>query len=101
MITLTVMGGNKSEVCMKLKNMKENKEKERTLKTKKTGKSKNVTIKNIVFNLCLLFITLILILISAEVALRITYPFYKNYNTEMWRYASELKMLSNSPERGP
>jgi lysophospholipase L1-like esterase len=56
--------------------------------------------KNIVFNLSLLFITLILILFFAEVALRITYPFYKNYNTEMWRYASELKMLSDNPERG-
>ena len=86
--------------CVKLKNMQNSKEKKSTIKNKNAGKKNNVTIKNIVFNLCLSFITLILILILMEVALRITYPFYKNYNTEMWRYASELKMLSDNAEHG-
>ncbi len=85
---------------MNLNNMQKNRGKIYTLKNEGDGKKKNSTLKNIVLNFGLLFITLILILISAEVALRITYPFYKNYNTEMWRYASELKMLSGNPDRG-
>ena len=80
--------------------MQRNEETIGTLRNKRTGKKKNVTIKNITFHLCLLFITFILIQIMMEVALRVAYPFYKNYNTEMWRYASELKMLSDNSERG-
>ncbi len=35
-----------------------------------------------------------------EIALRITYPLYSNYNTEMWRYAKELKQISNIKNLG-
>ncbi len=33
-------------------------------------------------------------------ALRITYPLYSNYNTEMWRYAKELKRISDIKNLG-
>lgn len=42
-------------------------------------------------NICLFFLTLILFFLFLEVVARISYPLYANYNTEMWRYASELK----------
>lgn len=32
-----------------------------------------------------------------EIILRATYPLYASYNTEMWRYAVELKQLSEFP----
>ncbi|MBT3407365.1 SGNH/GDSL hydrolase family protein [archaeon] len=37
------------------------------------------------FILCLLFF---------EIVLRLTYPLYANYNTEMWKYASKMKQIS-------
>jgi len=42
----------------------------------------------------LLAITTIFLLFLFEITLRATYPLYDNYNTEMWRYASESKQLS-------
>lgn len=41
--------------------------------------------------------TMIVIL---ELVMRVTYPSYANYNTEMWRYASILKKLSRTPFLG-
>lgn len=32
-----------------------------------------------------------------EIVLRLTYPFYSNFNTEMWRYSTEIKTLSKTP----
>lgn len=37
--------------------------------------------------------TILLFLILFELALRITYPLYADYNTEMWRYSRELKEI--------
>ena len=37
-------------------------------------------------------IVLSVCLVVAEVALRLTYPLWSNYNTEMWRYSKDLKV---------
>jgi hypothetical protein len=36
-------------------------------------------------------ISFLLLLLSMEIVLRYSYPLYSSYNTEMWRYATELK----------
>jgi lysophospholipase L1-like esterase len=48
-------------------------------------------------NLCLLASTTIICLLVFEATLRLTYPLYSNYNTEMWRHAKELKVISDDP----
>ena len=58
--------------------------------------SKKLLLKRI----ALLVITIFVILILFEVTLRILYPTYANYNTEMWRYASESKKISDFPKLG-
>ena len=45
--------------------------------------------------LLLLFVSLIITILVAEFLLRITYPLYANYNTEMGRYAKEIKVIRN------
>lgn len=49
-------------------------------------------------NLVLLIIILLIFVIILEVILRISYPLYANYNTEMWRYSVLLKKASNNPD---
>jgi hypothetical protein len=49
----------------------------------------------LVKKLLLLFATLIITILVAEFLLRITYPLYANYNTEMGRYAKEIKIIRN------
>lgn len=53
--------------------------------------------QNIARNFGLLVITLLVILLLMEISLRLAYPLYKNYNTEMWRYARDIKMPSKNP----
>jgi lysophospholipase L1-like esterase len=56
--------------------------------TEKSGS--NNTAKQI----CFVIIVLVFFLLFFEIVLRVSYPAYSNYNTEMWRYAKELKVLS-------
>ncbi len=53
--------------------------------------------KGILKNLALFFVSMLLILIFLEASARISYPLYSDYNTEMWRYASQIKMSSDLP----
>ena len=46
-------------------------------------------------NLFLILVSVILSVLFAQGALKIFYPLYKNYNTEMWRYAKEIKTVSD------
>ncbi|MBI2136465.1 SGNH/GDSL hydrolase family protein [Candidatus Woesearchaeota archaeon] len=48
-------------------------------------------------NFFLLFSVILIMLLFFEIALRLAYPLYSNYNTEMWRYAKEIKALSSNP----
>jgi len=48
-------------------------------------------------NVFLFIAASLLMVLFLEIGLRITYPLYANYNTEMWRYAVELKQLSSFP----
>ena len=48
----------------------------------------------------LLCCTIIVLLLFFEIVLRVFYPFYSNYNTEMWRYAVESKKISLFPGLG-
>lgn len=57
---------------------------------------KNTLCKKILLSI----ITIIVFLLILEVFLRLTYPLYANYNTEMWRYASESKQISHNPGLG-
>lgn len=52
--------------------------------------------KNITSNIALSIVTVITVLSVMEVVLRIGYPFFKNYNMEMWRYASKIKVSSDN-----
>ena len=49
-------------------------------------------------NVFLLISTIIIFLIFLEIILRLTYPIYSNYNTEMWRYAKEIKQINSNPK---
>lgn len=49
----------------------------------------------LVKKLLLLFVSLIITILVAEFLLRISYPLYANYNTEMARYAKEIKVIRN------
>lgn len=53
--------------------------------------------KDILKNIALLCATIIILLVFVEIIARLTYPLYANYNTEMWRYAKDLKMPSSNP----
>lgn len=56
--------------------------------------------KLFVKRLILTFSTILFIILIFEILFRITYPLYSNYNTEMWRYASESKRISTFPNLG-
>ena len=57
---------------------------------------KDILLKRIV----LLIVSLFILVIILEIGLRISYPIYSNYNTEMWRYATESKQMSEFPGLG-
>lgn len=40
-------------------------------------------------------ITVFLLFLFFETSLRLFYPFYSNFNTEMWRYSTKIKTLSD------
>ncbi len=63
------------------------------MKRKKNTVSRAKYCKNIFLLLSVIFI----ILLFFEITLRLAYPLYSNYNTEMWRYAKDVKELSNNP----
>ncbi|MBC8501284.1 MAG: SGNH/GDSL hydrolase family protein [DPANN group archaeon] len=48
----------------------------------------------------LFIITTLVVIFLLEILLRSTYSLYSNYNTEMWRYSSELKQKSSYPGLG-
>lgn len=54
-------------------------------------------IKKICLNVGLMLLVLVIILLCMEILLRVSYPIYDNFNTEMWRYSVEIKKLSNTP----
>lgn len=54
-------------------------------------------IKPILKNIFFLMVVCIFLILLFEIGARLTYPFYSDYNTEMWRYAKELKKSSNNP----
>ncbi len=53
--------------------------------------------KELFFSLLLLIVTISIILFIGEAFARIFYKDMADYNTEMWRYASEVKMKSDDP----
>ncbi len=53
--------------------------------------------KGIFKNLLLLAVILVVFIAVAEIALRLAYGLYSNYNTEMWRYSVLLKTASQNP----
>ncbi len=58
----------------------------------KREKSKQVV--KLIFSFILL---LLVLLIGLELLLRLSYPLYSNFNTEMWRYSKDIKTLSDIP----
>lgn len=52
-------------------------------------------INSLIKNMSLFVLSMLIFILIFEVILRITYPLYADYNTEMWRYAVELKQKSN------
>lgn len=52
---------------------------------------------NVIKNVILLAIVMLAFAAILETGLRISYPLYKNYNTEMWRYSVLLKKASSNP----
>lgn len=56
--------------------------------------------RNIIKKVSLMIVIIIITLLVIELALRVTYSNYANYNTEMWRYAKELKQKSSYPYQG-
>ncbi len=47
-------------------------------------------------NIILIVVTLLIFLFLMEIILRIIYPIYSNYNTEMWRYSRDMKIPSSN-----
>ena len=56
-----------------------------------------MNIKKILIPILTLSISTILITLFFEFSLRIAYPYFSNYNTEMWRYSKELKVPEPNP----
>jgi lysophospholipase L1-like esterase len=65
-------------------------------KSKKKNNQKKIK-KSIFKDFLLALAVLLIMLVLIEIIMRISYPLYKNYNTEMWRYAKDLKIISNDP----
>ena len=56
--------------------------------------------RNAIGSVILFTVSLLVSILAAEAVLRFNNSSMKNYNIEMWRYASELKTPSISPELG-
>ena len=63
----------------------------------KISHRKKKKVKDLFVNLLILLIIIILITFLFEIFLRVFYPTYSNFNTEMWRYSIDIKKLSNLP----
>jgi lysophospholipase L1-like esterase len=57
----------------------------------------NNPVRNAIFSVLLLAISLVLCLLAAEAFLRLKNSAMTNYDIEMWRYANELKRKSDDP----
>ena len=55
-----------------------------------------INIKKYLINIALLIITLLFFMVFLEIITRIGYNCFSDYNTEMWRYAVEIKQPSNN-----
>lgn len=51
--------------------------------------------KRIFAKIILVIVVILFFILLLEVLLRFTYPFYSNFNTEMWKYSKDIKTLSN------
>jgi len=51
---------------------------------------------NIIKNILFLIAAVAITAMAMEIALRLFYPLYSDYNTEMWRYSSDMKKLSEN-----
>jgi lysophospholipase L1-like esterase len=58
---------------------------------------KRSKLKEIGLNIALFCVVLLVLFALLEGALRLTYPAYANFNTEMWRYSTEIKQISDVP----
>ena len=54
--------------------------------------------KKIVSFIAYLVVITMIVFLSGEISLRLFYPILKNQNTEMWRYAAEIKKPLDVPE---
>jgi len=61
-----------------------------------SNKKSNKKNRNVLGNIILACIALFVFLFFMEIVLRIAYPLYSNYNTEMWRYAGDIKIPSSN-----
>ena len=52
--------------------------------------------KEVFINLALMMAAILVLFLVGEMFVRVFYDDISDYNTEMWRYASELKMKSNN-----
>jgi len=55
---------------------------------------------HLINKLLIFFSSLIVTLIIGEICARVTYPFYKNYQSEFWRYGRDLKIRSADEDIG-
>ena len=53
--------------------------------------------KKLAVNFLILLGVILFLFAVMEIVLRISYPLYSNFNTEMWRYSTEIKTLSLLP----
>src|ERR1700722_17839084 len=63
----------------------------------KAKQAANNPVRNAIFSVMLLAISLVLCLLAAEAFLRLKNNAMTNYDIEMWRYANELKQKSDDP----
>ncbi|MFH2020940.1 MAG: SGNH/GDSL hydrolase family protein [archaeon] len=66
---------------------------------KKTASSKHLLV-DYFKKIALVLTSIIFTLVILEIVLTVSYPLWSDYNSEMWRYASELKKLSDTPDVG-
>ncbi len=55
--------------------------------------------KNILMGILVSLLAIAVVLVAGELAVRLFYPLLANYDTEMWRYASYGKVLTDITER--
>ncbi|MFH2020930.1 MAG: SGNH/GDSL hydrolase family protein [archaeon] len=59
-----------------------------------------MTATKLVLKIALAVFSILFTLFFLEIILRLSYPLYADYNTEMWRYTKELKQRSDLPNLG-